>query len=266
MKNYIAFILILLTGAFSLAQTQERIRITGTIEMPPGDDPRGISVFNLNTKTGTVSNNKGEFRIAVAEGDSLRVSSLQFQPFTIVIDEGVMQSRELNISINEAVNVLPEVVVTPYDLTGNVRVDVERLQVVQLPDTLNAMEVSNTYFESETGPNYQTPPKNLALGMTETRLVDGLNFANIFKELFMARKRDQIARVEPASNTELRELYEDAFFQKNLGLEIDEIDDFLLFIDREGIAEPMLKQGGELELIEFLIEKSKRYKKLKGKN
>src|SRR5690606_36956690 len=121
MKKLLLSILILFSGFLLCAQTGERVEIQGTVEMPPGDDQQGISIFNLNTNRGTVTNNSGEFQILAKIDDSLSVSSIQFQHFIIIIDEGVINSRHLRISVNEVINQLPEVIVSPYDLTGNVR-------------------------------------------------------------------------------------------------------------------------------------------------
>src|SRR5690606_7599586 len=129
--------------------TVTRVNVAGNIEIPEGDDPQGISIFNLNSGRGTVSNASGQFNIGVALNDSISVTSLQFQPFTIVVDKGIIDTRQLNIRLNEVLNLLPEVVVRPYDLTGNITVDLNRLPVASIPDTLNAVNTQGMYFESD---------------------------------------------------------------------------------------------------------------------
>ncbi|MGM1055145.1 MAG: hypothetical protein ACQEWG_04580 [Bacteroidota bacterium] len=265
------FLIILAIIFGFVAQAQERISVSGSIQVPVGDEPEGIIVYNLNTEAFTFTNPEGEFSIAVKLNDSLRVSAAQFQEFIVIIDGGVIQSGELNIYLNEIINLLPEVVVTPYDLSGNVRVDAARLPVVELPENYTASQVQNTYFPSETGPSYLTPPKNNALAMSQTRLVNGINFVNIFKELLIASKKDEIR--DPYSegpnadiDTEIRQMYDDEFFQENLNIELKYINDFIYFADDSGLKEEMLQKGNELDLIEFLVEQSKKYKKQRSGN
>lgn len=262
-----AFIL----GFLAQAEAQERISVLGSIQVPVGDESGGIIVYNLNTKDFTLTTPQGEFSITVKLNDSLRISAAQFQEFIIIIDEGVIQSGELNIYVNEIINVLPEVVVTPYDLSGNVRVDAARLPVVELPEKHTGSQVRNIYFSSETGPSYQSSPKNTALAMSQTRLVNGINFVNIFKELLIASKKDEIRdpyrdRPNADIDTEIRQMYNDEFFQENLNIELEYINDFIYFADDSGLEEEMLQKGNELDLIEFLVEQSKQYKKQRSGN
>lgn len=270
MKKYLILIVIML-GFLTQVQAQEGISVSGSIQVPVGDESGGIIVYNLNTEVFTLTNSEGEFSIAVKLNDSLRISAAQFQEFIVVIDQGVIQSGELNIYLNEIINLLPEVVVSPYDLSGNVRVDAARLPAVKLPENYTAAEVQNTYFSSETGPSYLSPPKNTALAMSQTRLVNGINFVNIFKELLIASKKDEIRdpysdRPNADIDTEIRQMYNDEFFQENLNIDLEYINDFIYFADDSGLEEEMLRKGNELDLIEFLVEQSKQYKKQRSGN
>lgn len=268
MKKFLILIAII-TGF--VAQAQERISVSGSIQVPVGDEPEGIIVYNLNTEVLTLTNSEGEFSIAVKIKDSLRVSAAQFQEFIVIIDEGVIQTGDLNIYLSEIINMLPEVVVSPYDLSGNVTVDAARLSVAGLPNNLTASQMQNTYFASETDPSYQSSPKNTALAMSQTRLVNGINFVNIFKELLIASKKDEIRdpyseRPNSDIDTEIRQIYNDAFFQENLNIDLEYINDFIYFADDSGLKEEMLQKGNELDLIEFLVEQSKQYKKRRSGN
>lgn len=261
MKKIIIFLVCILAGSFGIAQEQERIGINGTIQMPEGDDSEGISVFNLNTGRGTVSNNAGEFNIEVALNDSIRVSAVQFQNFTIIIDQGIIDSGQMQILVNEVINFLPEVVVNPYDLTGNVRVDIVRLEVVELPDTLRASDVQKTYVTADEDDHLRTEPMNDAFAMSEDRLVNGLNFVNLFKELLKSGKDQQINKNVEALNSKVRLIYNDQFFKEYMGIKLENVAEFLFYADDKGLSEEMLREGNELDLIQFLIEKSKEFKK-----
>lgn len=261
MKKIVSLILFFLVVISVSAQTVPRVNVTGTVQMPRGEDPQGISIFNLNSNSGTISNAAGQFNIAVALNDSLTVSSLQFQAFTVVVDQGIIDFGQINIRLNEVVNLLPEVVVSPYDLTGNISVDINRLPVASLPDSLNAANTQGMYFEADVSPYKFFPPRNEALAISQTRLVNGINFVNLFREFLISTKIEQIQRPELDLSVDVRALYNDEFFQKNFDIELDNISEFINFADHNGLEEEMLKEGNEMDLIEFLLNQSKRFKK-----
>ena len=265
MKKLSFILFLLLPAMFLQAQTVERKIVNGTVTVPPGDEAQGISIFNLNTQRGTVTNTAGKFNLTVGVSDSIRVSSLQFQEFTIIIDTGVMDSGQLNIQINEVVNFLPEVIVSPYDLTGNVKVDISRIEVAKLPDTLTGANAKGLYFEADVS-DFQSMPRNEALAMSQTRLINGINFVNLFKELLITTKREQVQSPQNEVSTDVRALFKDEFFKENFDIELENINDFIYYADHNGLGEEMLKEGNELELIEFLLVQSKKYKKESKKN
>lgn len=261
MKKIVPFLLLVFTVLLSQAQEVTRVNVAGTVVMPEGEDPQGISVFNLNTNRGTVTNTTGQFNIAVALNDSITVSSLQFQSFTVVIDQGILTTRQMNIRLNEVVNLLPEVVVRPYNLTGNISVDINRLAVAKVPDTLTAVNTQGIYFESDAAPNRYSAPRNEALAMSQTRLVNGINFVNLFREILISSKIDQIQRPQSRVTADVRALYDDEFFRENFDIKLENIPDFINYADQNGLQEEMLREGNEMDLIEFLLNQSKRYKK-----
>ena len=255
---------------FIYSQSNDRILISGSIEVPVGEDPQGISVFNINSQEGTISNAEGEFAIAVAEKDSIKFFAVQFQEFLVVIDQRVLESKKLNIYVSELVNRLPEVLVSPYDLTGELNVDVQKLEVIQLPVNIDVSVPQAEFGNVENIADFGKAPKNQALAFSQTRLVNGINFVNLFKLLLISNKKNDISN--PYSNSyeetdvELRKLYNDQFFKDNFKIDLENISDFILYADRNGLDEEMLRKGNELDLIDFLMEQSKKYKKQLDKN
>lgn len=266
MKKIIPIFIVLLISCHLTAQEKSRVSINGSIQMPGDNESQGISVFNINTNRGTVTNEAGQFIISVGVNDSVMISAVQFQEFTVVINEGVMESSQLNINVAEVVNELPEVIVSPYDLTGNVNVDIARLSVIETPDTLNSMDAQSRYFEADAEPDFQSPPRNTAIDMHYKGMENGLNFANLFKQLLITSRREQVRRPEDTVATDVRELYSDEFFRENLDLELEDINEFIYFADDNGLDERMLKEGNELDLIQFLVEQSKRFKRQRVRN
>lgn len=255
MKSLLFLAVLMITGN-SIAQTIDRVEIQGRIVVPEEDSAEGITIFNSTANLGTISTEGGEFSILAGVGDSLVFSAVQYQDFTVVVDEGAVKNQTLQVVISEAVNPLPVVVVTPYDLSGNVRVDVNWIEVVEpnLPE-VQASEIQ--YYEVDYKPDAMTLPKNAA--MDTPRLRYGLNFVNIFKAIFSERGSETAD--EKLIDEKIRSLYDDKFFKYYLDIEYENINDFIFYAENHGLTPMLLKDGNELDLIEFLIEQARDYKK-----
>ena len=234
------FFVIFFVTALCSAQETERVLIQGQINVPLGDDASGITVFNTNTKQGTVTRDDGTFNIMVGLADELQFSALQYDPFVIEITDTLMEVGEL-----------PEVVVGAPDLSGNIEVDVRRIPV-EVPELPTGTAAQINDFEWEFPPDQRTSLRNAAVG--DRGLQHGLNFVNLFKSVynsFSPQDRDTLG-VED----EIRALYDDSFFQENLDIPRRDIHDFLLFSREQGLDHELLQEGSELDLIEFLISTS----------
>lgn len=257
-KNTLYITLILFCNIL-LAQEQERMLVNGKIIVPENDSPEGMTIFNQNTSRGTIANPNGQFKLRVALNDTIVFSALQFESFRVVVEEGVINSGEMNVFLTETVTELPEVLLSDNELSGDIRVDVARIEVED-PEVprysaaeLNAMNVRRQP-DSLMGPG-----RNAALAAGNTRLVNGLNFVNIFK-LLVGAEVENNPFTKRELDEKLRDLYDDEFFKANLNIERDRINDFIYYVTDHGLDQELLQDGNELNLIEFLIEKSKEYK------
>lgn len=249
------FFVIFFVTALCSAQETERVLIQGQINVPLGDDASGITVFNTNTKQGTVTRDDGTFNIMVGLADELQFSALQYDPFVIEITDALIQRGELNVFVSTNITELPEVVVGAPDLSGNIEVDVRRIPV-EVPELPTGTAAQINDFEWEFPPDQRTSLRNAAVG--DRGLQHGLNFVNLFKSVynsFSPQDRDTLG-VED----EIRALYDDSFFQENLDIPRRDIHDFLLFSREQGLDHELLQEGSELDLIEFLISTSNAYK------
>lgn len=78
--------------------------VQGEIIVPKGDDREQISVYNVSSQKGTVTDVDGRFELAVATNDRVLISALQFQSFTVVVDEGVINAKVMRVYMNPAIN------------------------------------------------------------------------------------------------------------------------------------------------------------------
>ena len=59
----------------------------------------------------------------------------------------------------------------------------------------------------------------------------------------------------------LRQVYDDEFFVVDLKLPQDKINDFLFYVDETQPEYSLLLKDNEFELLDFLVNKSKAYRK-----
>ncbi|MBW2960922.1 carboxypeptidase-like regulatory domain-containing protein [Mesonia aestuariivivens] len=260
MKN-IVFICSLVFIAFcstANAQIDVRSLIKGKINVDASASAADINVYNLNTTKGTVTNDYGEFFIEVEEGDELYFSGVQYQDFKVIIKKKTIDSGKINITINEAVTELDEVTVKPYGLSGDVEVDVAKINTVNTnyPDQSSIEMVRTTDYELR--PDSQTEVENDAID--KSYLKNGLNFANIFRTIFNSKRDNNSEAINENIDVQIRKVYNDDFFRKYLDIDRDNINEFIYYAEEHGLKEELLTRGSELELIEFLIDKSKMYK------
>lgn len=259
MKKKLSLLFILLMINSAIAQITSRVMIDGRISAPIGDDVEGVVVYNLTTKKGTITDKNGKFRINAGTNDKIEVVAMQYQKFVVLVNKGVLDNRRLNIFLNESVNLLEEVIVKPYDLLGNVSLDVKKIDVaesgVDEVAQLTSSRINDTDFS-------WTPDELSELDnkvFIEDRMIYGLNFVNLFKEVFQNKDKED-SKVPDDIDVQVRKIYDNEFFRNNLALEMDQINDFIFFAEENGLNTSYLEEGNELNLIEFLVSQSKMYK------
>ncbi|WP_276166660.1 hypothetical protein [Zobellia alginiliquefaciens] len=85
--------------------------------------------MNLNSKKTTITDSLGQFSIEVKLGDLLRVTAVQYLTKDINITDAILSLSLVTINLVENVINLKDVTVTPYNLTGRIDQDLDRLSL-----------------------------------------------------------------------------------------------------------------------------------------
>ncbi|UAB84557.1 hypothetical protein INR75_00500 [Zunongwangia sp. SCSIO 43204] len=252
------FCFLMLVSSIGFSQNSN-VQLSGNVTVPEGDDPDGITIFNEATSKGTISNEQGEFKLTASLNDRIVFSSLQFEQFSIRITEDILESRMLNVSINIALNELPEVRVSAGTLSGSIAVDVNRIEVTpaQIPNMNVSMMGTPKIDTPETH-----PVRNEAQLSGQTYMVNGLNLINVFKLVtgkYGKEKNDYRAIPYAQLDDEIKEMYSNDFFKETLDLEANQVNDFIFFAADNGLDGRMLTEENELDIIQFLVEQRTAY-------
>ncbi len=264
MKLKLLLIVCLFATILSFAQDIKRVEISGKIVVN-SEDLENVTIYNTSSNKGTLTDEKGQFKISVALFDVLEVRALQFQQFTVTIDQNIIVSKKATIFLVEKINKLDEVIVLPYDLTGNLVVDMESVRTFN-PD-LDAIYFGITDISAYEFPDdNKSEVENIAARGPGNDIRYQMNGAAIIgmllKPLFKSnieKKEMERAEVVNIPTTGLRDYYSGRYIEDNFGVPGDQMDEFVIYVEGHGLDYSLLKKGREMEFLEFLTQKSKEF-------
>lgn len=268
MQKYLLFI-ILIFPFIGLSQQIERVTVKGVITAPAGEDLEAISIYNVSSQKGTITNENGEFTLEVGVNDRVLFSALQFQKFTVIVDEGIVETKQMKIYVNPAILELDEVIVRPHDLTGNIKVDVSKIKT-SAPFALTGLSWGDLEYGFEFSDDKSSGVKNSALQEVPTA---GLNvlfpivlLADLIFKNSDSKRSPKLSKLEEmqrddASFVALNQRFPKSYFTDVLLLPEEHIQNFIYFIIENGFTADLLKDNNELKLMDFLEKQSKIYLK-----
>lgn len=252
------FLSLLIFPLLSLAQIKERAYIQGKVNVPLQDDAANINVYNKSTEVSTITNEIGEFKLFAGVGDVIEFSAVQYVDFFITVNKTIVENKKLTLMLREAENPLDEVIVQPYDLSGNIFVDAQRVKTTNVinleKDTKNAI---NT-MEGEYTADYLTTEQK---AISSDQLIEnGLNVANIFRAILKNVATSKTHELPDDIDIVVRKMYDDDFFNEYLNIKKDRINEFIFFVEEQGLTKDLLQKENQLDFIQFLVEKSEAFR------
>ena len=135
-------------------------------------------VINTAAENSTITNDQGQFAIAVKIGDELVFTAINYQYEIVKITEEILQNNRLVVEVEEKVRELDEVTVSPEDQEKFVELKNEEFKEVE--------------YEIDRGAEIE----NVAMSRSERGMRDGINFVNIFKAIFKGQGGNQENGIE----------------------------------------------------------------------
>ena len=219
---------------------QDRIPIKGKL-IYRNVNVVAANVVNINAQINTITDGEGEFEIPVKVGDEIIFSSVQYMIRTVKINPDIIQKNRLVITVNEKINALEEVIITP-------------------DDTEKFLDLKEEEFK---GYDYLRD-KSTRLENTIVRqgqLNNGINVINILKlitKIINSKTEEEKKNLKPSEV--LKYVFEIDFFKRDLELTDDQIIGFLEYIDDNLPSQKLLNQSKQFQLIDYLILESKKYR------
>lgn len=230
-------------------QTTVQGRITAS------DDLEGVHIINLNTRFATITNKIGFFEIEVSPGDSLKVSSIAYENKIVHIDQDIIYSKTLTIPLKIDVNMLEDVVVRPFNLTGNLNTDLDNIKG---NDGVNAVSLGL--------PNGgkilpDKPVRELHTARTSAGPVPLDLIINTITGRIKRLKQHIELKNQSKQESQAKKSFEHDFYTSHLKIPEHKIDAFIYFCANDPKFDQLLNKRDALELLEFFQEKSISFKK-----
>tara|TARA_R110002051_G_scaffold241712_1_gene302103 strand:- start:71288 stop:72040 length:753 start_codon:yes stop_codon:yes gene_type:complete len=245
MKKYQIALFLILFVALGYSQDNGRMLLRGKV-MYRSSNVQNENVINVTTEMGVITNANGEFAINVKVGDELVFTALNYEIKRVVITSEILENNRLVVEVTEKVTQLDEIVVGPENEDAFIKLKNEEFK------------------QFDYGIDETTRVENIALSQTERGMQNGLNFVNIFKAIKKGLKNEDgesVATPKLKLSEVLRQVYDDEFFVKDLQLPQDKINEFLFYCDNNMSEQSLLKKTNEFQLIDFLVDQSKEFKK-----
>ena len=264
-------IFLFLFQSLVFAQQIDRIEVSGKITAPQGEDVEGISVYNISSQQGTVTDITGAFSLKVAEFDHIQITALQFKSFKVVVTVADIASRELRVYLNPNVNQLDPVTISQHGLSGYLGIDTKNIKT-----SVFTQELDLSYETLEFGYDFENDGQSPVTGNAAEDAIGvnsvpvaSVDVIQLVKLFFPKKKRStqQIVTSRKDLADALLKNYNHDYIVQTFDIPYDKVNDFIYFTEENGLTVSMLKPANKIELLAFLFEQSESYKKrLVGKD
>ena len=255
MKSFYLFLLLSLMTSSAIGQ--ETILLKGQV-LNDTIEKASLTVVNISLKKGAITNEAGAFEIPARLNDTIHISAVQYESRQFVVSKKMYDRKTMSLYLVPKVTELDEVKISNIDLTGDLRRD---LLNTPLKKTITAEQLG-------------LPANRHAPFTPEERRVYSASGrgAGAFGALIMAingqakryKKQLEVMRFQ-IKVEKAREKFSDTLYMKSLNIPEELIEDFVYFIFEEKKAEGKEEKENVIELLDYMLTKSKKYLALKEK-
>ncbi len=253
-KNSLLVLLFLLITTSFLAQDQFHTKLQGRIYSEDGD-VAATHILNITSNRFTITDTEGFFEIPVKLYDTLVVSAVQFKRKELVVTMEILEQALLQIQMEDALTKLSEVIVRPYNLTGDISRDAVNMNIEPVV-TASTLGLPNAYVKVPTQSERKLYEASSGGGLLPLNpILNGISGRT--KMLKTRLQRDE----KYARTQRVREFYVDSLFTTDLKIPEGKIEDFLFFCEVDPIFQATVDTHDRLKIWEYMRKRSVVYRK-----
>ena len=275
MRNSLVLLFAFLCSQSIFSQSIERKILKGRI-VAESIEVENLTIFNITSNIGAVTNVDGKFSIKARPTDTLYIQGISYDSKKYVLTEKDFWLEELEIKLHIKVTELNEVEITPYTLSGNLTKDTKRIQVYG--EGFSKIDMNIKYYEDDVrsgtpvntvvynplapnGSNFDF--KLIGKGIGKLLGIKGNPKKNSERVFEQRRQRDIQTK---SFSDHMFERFSHNFFVETLKIKNEDIPMFLQYAEMPAKDLSLfLKPEYELQLIQYLTDKAKAYKLEKQK-
>lgn len=231
-----------------------------------GKDVVGVVVQNITLDRAVITDMDGNFSILVRKQDTLVFSAVQFKRKIIHVNDDLFKTSFITVPLEEFVNELKEVVVRPYDLSGDLNQDLDGLQLEKdvsaealgLPNAhTKIITQSERKLQEASGMSFKGGG---GLGGAGGALTLNPIINAITGRTKMLKNRVKVDKTY-ARTQRVQEFYVDSLFVMTLKIPAEKVDDFMYFCEVDPTFQSMVDSKDKLKIWDFMVSKSRVYRK-----
>ena len=255
----------LLFNCMALEAQDNRVSLQGNIRVE-SNDVDGIHVQNTTSNKATITDGYGFFSILVQLNDTLVFSAIQFKKKEFVITQSLLESKSIVVLMEEADNQLDEVVVMPYNLSGDLSKDADNLKDKVV--TASTLGLPNAYVKKKTQNERKLAEADgggwfNSVGGGIGGVGGAVNLHKILNRVSGRTKmlKERVARDEKNELiAQLNSFYADTLITKKLKIPELRINEFFFYCEVDANFASLVQSKDVLTIWEFLEHKSKLFR------
>lgn len=247
MRNVLKIVILCLSCQFCFSQVLTRKALHGKIVNESEQVESGL-VFNVNSQTGDVVDNKGVFGLLAKVNDTLVVTSLGFKSKKIVLKESDFLFSYLIIKLEAVANELLSVVVYAKHVPHT---NFDNTQAI----------VDKQYFDDS-----QSSPNNILMMPTGTGDPNAMDVIRVYNKVFKSLFKDNPDKEDFVTDISFREVamhsVSYSFFTDKLKMDDDQIALFLMYCENDPKSKSFVDTSQQFQIMDFLITKHDIFKNI----
>ena len=256
--------LLIFAAQWAFAQEGETKILQGKV-ISADKDVVGVVVQNVTTADAVITDLEGNFSIRVRVNDTLLFSAVHFLRKSLPVTEALYRSNFVEVPMQEFVNELKEVVVTPYNLTGDLTKDIDRV-TLEKDVSAEALNLPNAHRRIPTQSErklQEASSMSMTAGGGLGGAGGGMSLNPIINAITgrtkMLKNRVKVDKTY-AQTQEVQGFYTDSFFVSTLKIPMEKIDDFMYFCEVDEDFQTALLSEDKLRILDIMIQKSRAYR------
>ena len=255
LKKYTFFLFIFFSflSAFSQNDSLQVKILKGQIIDSENKKPLSAShILNLNSVTGTITNDQGFFELTAKANDTVMVSYLGYSSIKIKVTNDLLKGNELLIALYEKSEEVKEIIIKSSKLIGVLEVDVKLVP----KDKFTRIKINGIRQTYELA-----RPKTIDFSTPIAALFKPVDF--LYK--LFGKKPKQLRKLQKIKKEDNLRKIMAGKFDREVMMEYLEMDrnDLMKLISDCNYSDYFLKNASDLQLIEAVLDCYEVYKALK---